>query len=130
MVLVSVITNDGKNNMIARAFADSADPFGYMALGTGTVSPTESSTALNSESAHAAYTRVALVNTAETGVKRMKSEATFDETNITSPAETIKEIGITTEASTGGLFWCICQIPDTTKDSSKTITFTVLSTML
>ena len=128
MVLVSLITNDGKNNLLSRGFADSADPFGYMALGTGTVSPTVSSTALNSECNNADYDRVALTNTAETSVKRMKSEATFDETNITS-ATTIKEIGITT-ATTGGTFWCICQIPDTTKDSSKTITFTVLSTMV
>jgi hypothetical protein len=129
MVLVSVITNDGKNNILSRGFADTAEPFGYMALGTGTGTPSESSTALNSECNNVDYDRVALINTPETSVKRMKSEATFDETNITS-STTIKEIGITTSSSTGGVFWCVCQIPDTDKDSSKTITFTVLSTMV
>lgn len=129
MVLVSLITKDGKNNLLARGFGDATEPFGYMALGSGTESPTEDSTALNSECINADYDRVALINTAETSVKRMKSEATFDETNIAS-STTIREIGITTSATTGGTFWCVCQIPDTVKDSSKTITFTILSTMV
>jgi hypothetical protein len=130
MVLTSVITSAGKNGLLARGFYGlSGDPYRYMALGTGTVAPTESSTTLNSECNNVDYDRVEMTNTAETASKRVKSEATFDESNITS-STTIKEIGITTSGTTGGTFWCVCQIPDTVKDSSKVITFTVLSTMV
>lgn len=128
--MVSVITNDGKNNLLNVGFGLGGNPFLYMAVGVGTEAPSEESTALNSEVSDLSYTRVELVNTPDTDLIMMSSEGTFLTTNITT-STTIKEIGIVdTDVIGTGIFWCICQVEDTEKDDEKQVKFTVFSTMV
>lgn len=127
--LVSLITKVGKNNIWATGFyGGSGNVFRYGAAGKGATSPTEESTSLNSEctAGDGSYARVELVNTFETVNKRIKAEMTFPTTNITN-STTIKEIAIF-DATTSGIPFCICQIPDTVKDNTKQLKFTVLGT--
>lgn len=128
--MVNVITDAGKNNLLNVGFGLGGDPFIYMAVGVGTEAPSAASTALNSEVSDVSYTRVELVNTQDTDEIMMISEGTFLTTNITT-STTIKEIGIVdTDVVGTGTFWCICQVEDTEKDSSKQVKFTIYSTML
>ena len=133
MTLVSVITNDGKNTLLNVGFGLGADPFTKLAVGVGEVAPEKTSIALNSECTvadHGSYTRVTLVNTPDEDNFIMKSEGTFLTTNITEAGTVIKEIGIVnTDVLEEGIFWCICQVEDTPKDSTKQVKFTIYSTM-
>jgi hypothetical protein len=130
--MTNVITDDGKNNLLNVGFGLGGSPFLYMAVGVGTEAPTNASTALNSECTitNGDYSRVTLINTADTDEFMIVSEGTFLTTNITNNT-TIREIGIVdTDTLEEGVFWCICQVADTVKDSTKQVKFTIYSTML
>lgn len=132
MTLVSVITNEGKRNLLNVAFGLGGNPFTKMAVGKGSEAPTPESTSLNAEcsAADGNYSRVDLVNIQDEEEFMVKSEGFFPTTNITN-STIIKEIGIVDRDALGeGVFWCICQVGNIEKDSTKQVKFTIYSIML
>ena len=139
--MVAVITKKGKNKILARGFKNESTYFSWMAAGVGTTIPTEDSEGLSREctpTTHGNYARAALTNTAETGTKRIISSAVFikDTTGNTDGNirnnTTLKEIGITDTSNlqSNGNYWCICQIPDTVKDKTIELKFTIVTTVV
>lgn len=131
-IYVQQVLKTGKNNLLATGFTGiTANEFGYMAFGKSTITPTESgTTALGQEcsSSDGSYTRVSLVNTADTDNRRVTSEAILPTTNVTN-STTITEVGICdTSTLSSGIFFCVCQIPPITKNSDKSVTITITTT--
>jgi hypothetical protein len=132
MALVGVITNEGKRNLLNVAFGLGGNAFTKMAFGKGSEAPVAESTGLNAECsiADGNYSRVDLVSIQDEVEFMIKSEGVLPTTNITN-STIIKEIGIVDRDTLGeGVFWCICQVDDTEKDSSKQVKFTIYSIML
>lgn len=132
MTLVGVITNEGKRNLLNVSFGLGGNAYTKMAVGKGSEAPTVESMGLNSECsvADGDYARVDLVSIQDAEDFIIKSEGTFPTTNITN-STIIKEIGIVDRDTLGeGVFWCICQIDDTEKDSGKQVKFTIYSIMI
>ena len=139
--MAAVITKNGKNKILSRGFTNSSTYFSFMAAGVGTTIPTEDSVGLSQEctaQTHGNYSRATLVNTPEASSKRMVSSATFikdssgqTDGNIRNSVY-LKEIGITdtSNVQTNGNFWCICQIPDTPKDNTIELKFTIITTVI
>jgi len=137
--MAAVITKNGKNKILARGFKNESTYFSWMSAGIGTTIPTEDSLGLSQEctpQTHGNYSRALLTNTAETSTKRMISSAIFTKDtdgntdgNIRNQT-TIKEIGITdtSDLQQNGNYWCICQIPDTVKDNTIELKFTIITT--
>lgn len=127
----SAVTLVGKNRAITMLFGGSGNAMTYMAVGTGTSDPTEASTTLSAEKTGDSYVRVETTRTypsSEGGVNKVvKSEGTFDTDNITATT-TISEIAIY-DAISGGNAFCICRIPDTIKDGSKIVKFTITNSV-
>jgi len=128
---VSVVTQDGKNLALTLTFGGTGNQMTYLGAGTGTVDPTEASTGLSQEITGEDYTRVSLdtILPGDPGGvnKKVICEGTFDVDNITT-SRTISELGIF-NALTGGEAFCICRIPNTTKDSSKKVKFTITNSV-
>ena len=132
MVLVGVITNEGNRNLLNVAFGLGGNAFTKMAFGKGSEAPVAESTGLNAECSieDGNYSRVDLVSIQDEVEFMIKSEGVLPTTNITN-STIIKEIGIVDRDTLGeGVFWCICQVDDTEKDSSKQVKFTIYSIML
>ena len=130
----SAVTKDGKNRALMLLFGGAGDSIGYMGLSTSAVDPTEVSTEFpqGTELSGGNYSRQALtsVKPEDEGVgvdKQVTSEATFDTTVVTA-SKTVRQIGLFDSAN-GGTCFCICRIPDTVKDSSKTIKFTITNSV-
>ena len=137
--MAAVITKNGKNKILSRGFTNSSTYFSYMSAGVGTTIPTEDSVGLSQEctaQTHGNYSRVLLTNTPETGTKRMSSSAIFikDGSGLTNGnirnSTTLKEIGITdtSNVQVNGNYWCICQIPNTPKNNTIELKFTIITT--
>lgn len=131
-MVASITTKGGRNNLLALGFLGTGTGFGYMAVGTGLVDPTDSSTTLNSECIDGGtcgdYARSTLSNVEDEANARITSEATFDTTNVTASTD-LTELGIV-NAETEGDFWCICTFPAINKDNTKSLTFTVITTLI
>lgn len=137
--MVSVVTKNGKNAIMARGFSNESAYFSYMAAGVGVSIPTEDSEGLSSEctaQTHGNYSRVTLNTTFETNTKRAISTATFikDSDGLTDGnirnQTTLTEIGITdtSDLQQNGNFWCVCQIPETPKNNAIELKFTIVTT--
>lgn len=129
---VQQVLKTGKNNLLATGFTGiTGNEFGYMAFGKSTNTPTEAgTTALGQEcsSSDGSYARVPLTNTADTDNRRITSAGTLSTSNITK-STTITEVGICdTSTLSSGVFYCVCQVPPITKDSTKSVTITITST--
>lgn len=129
MTYVQQVLQDGKNNLLATGFyGPTANEFRYMAFGTSTNAPTESGThTLGQECTNSDYLRVELTNTVDTANRRITCQGTLPTTNITA-STALTEVGICDASSGNAVFYCVCQIPQITKDSSKSVTITVTST--
>jgi hypothetical protein len=127
---VNVIIDNGKENLLKTGFSGlTATKISYGAVGKGLGVPTSASTGLSSEcgSGDGSYARVELTNTMPT-VKQVKSEFTLPTTNITNDT-TLTEFGLVDDAIAGdSVFFCICQIPPTTKNDDISLKFTVITT--
>ncbi len=139
--MAAVITKNGKNAILGRGFKNQGTYFSYMSAGVGTTIPTEDSVGLSREctsQTHGNYSRALLTNTAEPGTKRMISSAIFTKDSDGSTDGNIrnsthlKEIGITdtSDVQVNGNYWCICQIPDTVKDNTIELKFTIVTTVI
>lgn len=131
-MVASITVKAGRNNLLALGFLGTGTGFGYMAVGTGLVDPADSSTTLNSECVDGGtcgdYERATVSSTADEANGRVTSEATFDITNVTASTD-LTELGIV-NAETDGDFWCICTFPAINKDNTKSITLTVITTLV
>jgi hypothetical protein len=128
----TVITNDGKNNVLELAFANTAIAgvqFGYMALGKmqGVYDPTSTSLGEECGAGDGDYQRVDIVPVLNPTDNTISLSGTFDMTNITN-ATTITEVGIVTQptgSSVGDIWFCLSQTPQTIKDGTASLTVTL-----
>jgi hypothetical protein len=114
MTETQIIIDDGKNNLLNTGFTGTgsslANSFSLMAAGKSTNSYDSDSHGLGAEctSADGNYFDI---------------EGIFDTTNITNTT-TITEIGIV-DNQDPGTFYCLCQLPPMTKNSSNQLRIVV-----
>jgi hypothetical protein len=141
MVLYGCITKVGIQNALKLIFGLGGNAFAYGAVGKAAHSEiTVDVSGLGQEFTSADnvnYSRVTGSNFVCTPdaaiINRMKTEITFNTTNINpapSSAVTITEVGIFERSDIGqGIPWIIFQVADTGKDNTKSIKFTIYSTI-
>ena len=133
---ISVVTVEGKNRALKLLFGGTDDAMLYMGVGSGTTDPTNGSPGLSSEFTPGVngYERVLVTPTfpddTESGVdQEVRLEGEFGVGNLTSDV-TINEIAIFDSATPmGSTPFCICRIPATTKNSSKTVNFIITNSV-
>ena len=130
---VSVVTVEGKNRALKLLFGGTDDAMLYMGVGSGTTDPTDGSTGLSNEFSIGVngYERVVVTPTypddPEGVDQEVRLEGEFGVGNLTSSVD-INEIAIF-DASSSGTPFCICRIPATVKDSSKTVKFIITNSV-
>jgi hypothetical protein len=129
MTETQIIIDDGKNNLLNTGFTGTgsslANSFSLMAAGKSTNSYDSDSHGLGAEctSADGNYFRAPISITPYPTLNRIDIEGIFDTTNITNTT-TITEIGIV-DNQDPGTFYCLCQLPPMTKNSSNQLRIVV-----